>query len=431
MDLLESMQPDDIKGQLIWCYYEEEKPSQRIINLVSDLNGVLVPVPDFDLLMVLLGEKMGIALMDDQIGNRATKRAERYRDRILRLDTVKHPSVTRALAATLERAGGWWSWEQKVRLEKDPARKEIIYRQAIELCQKSYELHGNFALCLWKECNNPDEAERAFLRALELNPKHANTLCNYASFLRNERKNNDQAEQFYKRAIEADPKHASSLGNYARFLTDERKDIDQAEQFYKRAIEADPKNTTILGIYARFLADERKDIDRAEQFYKRAIEADPRKAINLGNYAHFLLKERKDTDKAKQFYKRAIEADPRHANTVGNYAQLLFITSNDGEACGLLNQALMLQPSEDALKVELCFYRLAHIRKDWPKELLTMKALLTKGARSADWDFSGNINRAKEAGHLNLELLQAIADVISKNTPIETLDKFPEWQKAV
>jgi len=59
-----------------------------------------------------------------------------------------------------------------------------------------------------------------------------------------------------------------------------------------------------------------------------------------------------------------------------------------------------------------------------------MKALLTKGARSADWDFSGNINRAKEAGHPNLELLQAIADVISKNSPIETLDKFAEWVKA-
>jgi len=73
---------------------------------------------------------------------------------------------------------------------------------------------------------------------------------------------------------------------------------------------------------------------------------------------------------------------------------------------------------------------LAHIQKDWPNELLTMKALLTKGARSADWDFSGNINRAKEAGHPNLELLQAIADVISKNSPIETLDKFAEWVKA-
>ena len=71
MDLLESFQPADIKGQLVWCYYEKSQPSERIRNVVADLKGVLVPVPDFDMLMVLLGEKMGIAVLDEEIGKRA------------------------------------------------------------------------------------------------------------------------------------------------------------------------------------------------------------------------------------------------------------------------------------------------------------------------------------------------------------------------
>jgi protein O-mannosyl-transferase len=58
MDLMESLQPEDIKGRMIWCYYDE--PSTRIKDLVAGQNGALVRVPDFDSLMVLLGEKMEI-----------------------------------------------------------------------------------------------------------------------------------------------------------------------------------------------------------------------------------------------------------------------------------------------------------------------------------------------------------------------------------
>jgi hypothetical protein len=61
MDLLESLDPGEIKGQMIWCYYEKgEKPSRRIKDLVAQHRGALVPVPGFDLLMVLLGAEMAI-----------------------------------------------------------------------------------------------------------------------------------------------------------------------------------------------------------------------------------------------------------------------------------------------------------------------------------------------------------------------------------
>lgn len=107
MDLLESLQPGDIKGQMIWCYHEGADPSERIVNVISDHQGILVPVPDFDLLMVLLGEKMGISLLDEDIGSRAEKRTAKYRNRIQNLDTVEHPEVTKALHETFDRSGGW------------------------------------------------------------------------------------------------------------------------------------------------------------------------------------------------------------------------------------------------------------------------------------------------------------------------------------
>jgi hypothetical protein len=65
MDLLESLDPGEIKGQMIWCYYEKgEKPGRRINELVVQHRGALVPVPNFDLLMVLLGAEMGIQPLD-------------------------------------------------------------------------------------------------------------------------------------------------------------------------------------------------------------------------------------------------------------------------------------------------------------------------------------------------------------------------------
>lgn len=183
MDLLESLQPDDIKGQLIWCYHEGGKPSDRIQNLIADLNGVLVPVPDFDLLMVLLGEKMGIGLMDQEIEKRSKSRTDQYRNRIQKLDTIEHPSVTRALAATFERSGGWWAWFQKAQLEKDPARKEVVLRQGLEHCPKSLKLHNNFAVFLWEELGKAEEAEIIFKKAIEINPRRTKTLLNYVEFL--------------------------------------------------------------------------------------------------------------------------------------------------------------------------------------------------------------------------------------------------------
>lgn len=128
MDLLESLDPEDIKGQLIWCYYERDEPSQRIIDLVQQHNGALVSVPDFDLLMVLIGDQMGIEPIDDAIEKRATKRAHQYREQLIKLDTTKYPDVRRILRGAFERAGGALAWLEKVRAEPSTERREQLFK---------------------------------------------------------------------------------------------------------------------------------------------------------------------------------------------------------------------------------------------------------------------------------------------------------------
>lgn len=217
MDLLESLQPTDIKGQLIWCYHESAGPSERIANVVGDLQGVLVPVPDFDLLMVLLGEKLGVALLDEEIGRRAEERTKRYRDRIQQLDTIKYPSVTKALSATLERSGGWWVWQQKATRETEASRSEIVFRQGLQHCPESWELHNNFAVFL-RKAGRSEEAETYYRRAYDLNPKEPVVLGNLSQFILSWKCDEVEAEKLFREAGKANPYQPSSATNYAEFL---------------------------------------------------------------------------------------------------------------------------------------------------------------------------------------------------------------------
>jgi protein O-mannosyl-transferase len=184
MDLLESLDPGEIKGQIVWCYYDKgEGPSRRIKELVAQHQGALVPVPNFDLLMVLLGAEMGIQPLDYVLEERAKERTAKYQERIFALDTTGYPNVATALVATFERAGGWLAWELKARAELDGERREAIYRQGIQLFPKSYHLYIRFACFMMEQQKKFAEAAQLFGRAYELNSNDALTTSNFGEVL--------------------------------------------------------------------------------------------------------------------------------------------------------------------------------------------------------------------------------------------------------
>jgi hypothetical protein len=145
MDLLESLDPGDIKGQLIWCYHERYEPSDRIAELVEQHRGALVPVPDFDMLMVQIGDKMKIEPIDDAIEKRATERARKYREQLIKLDTTTYPEVRRILRGAFERAGGTLAWIEKIGSETSTARRKQFFEQALEQYPDNLELQLRYA----------------------------------------------------------------------------------------------------------------------------------------------------------------------------------------------------------------------------------------------------------------------------------------------
>jgi hypothetical protein len=164
MDLLASLDPEDIKGQLIWCYHESAEPSDRIVELVKQHAGALVPVPDFDLLMVLIGDQMGIEPIDDTIEKRAEKRARQYREQLIKLDTTKYPEARRILRGAFERAGGTLAWLEKARSEVSTDRREETLKQALDQYPDDLLLQWTYADFLYSHNRNEERCRELLLK---------------------------------------------------------------------------------------------------------------------------------------------------------------------------------------------------------------------------------------------------------------------------
>jgi Tfp pilus assembly protein PilF len=197
----------------------------------------------------------------------------------------------------------------------------------------------------------------------------------------------------------------------------------EAEKQYQQAIEKNPKDADALYGLAR-IAKYRKDDEREEDFYKKAIKADPKHVNALTGYAIF-HSIRKDYKQAEPLYRQVIAAVPDNPNTLANLAQIVLAKGKLEEGRVLINESFGNHPERFAssLLLELWFYRLAHFPNSYPYAQQEIVDLLKDGVRD-DWDFSANIAQAEKAGHPNVPLLKALADVITNKAKFETLAPY-------
>ena len=242
MDLLEKLEPSELLGRILWCYRESDgSPDQRVLKLLTDKHGVMIPICGFDELMLLLGIKLGYGLLADEIQNQATKRAAAYRKsfeeierRVSKAGVGEGTDVSGAVSRLAEMEPGWWGWTLRARHESDPAKREQIYRSGLQQFPNSAELAFTFADFLTDVRKNHDEAERLYRRALKLAPDHPQIIGSFAAFLTGVRKNYDEAERLYRRALELAPDDANILGNFGAFLLVQGR-ISEAKDLAERA----------------------------------------------------------------------------------------------------------------------------------------------------------------------------------------------------
>jgi tetratricopeptide (TPR) repeat protein len=308
-------------------------------------------------------------------------------------------------------------------IKKEYDKVEALYKKSLELDPKNVSHADNYANFLYYIRKDYDKAEMLYKKALFLDPNNANCTANYALFLYKIREDYDKAEELFKKALVLNTENANHIGNYAAFLYKVRKKYDKAEELFKMALALDPEDANHTGNYALFLWKIRKKYDKAENLYKKILELDPKNANNACNYAYFLHKIRKEYNKAEELYKKALELDPENANNIGNYAQMLLENGKKKEGKKYLEKAFSLNPTREDLLVELWFYRYAHFAHWYDRAYKELIKLLKKGARSLHWDLKPNIEGAKKDGHPNVDRLEKLAAIITKNAPMDTLEK--------
>jgi tetratricopeptide (TPR) repeat protein len=423
MGVMEDL-PDGVPETIYWCYRRGDTPSQRVEDLVKKKKGKFVEIEGFDEFMLRLQGKAKDDLKFPDLLEKLKIRSETIVQNFEKQKNVLGETIAKAGQQKQLSSGGIGSL-QAVNNEKE--QNESLLAVAAKT------LTGSSQKKTWWEWWNEIESEKdekvrvqKLNKALEECPENtADITGNYAWFLDRISKDYDTAEIYYKKAIEADPRHANNLSNYSILLYNIRKDYDSAEIYCKKAMEIDPWNADNLVNYAVLLEYIRKDNDLAEIYYKKALKIGPKNVNILGANANFIFKIRKDYDSAENYFKKAIEIDTKHANNLGNYSQLLFIIGKYDEAINYLHRAEECVTSDKLnLRVELAFYRYAHLQENRNDSLLKLRLLLEQGARSPDWPLDENIERAIKDDHPEPLLLRALARVIGGLDPVEVLDKF-------
>jgi tetratricopeptide (TPR) repeat protein len=231
-----------------------------------------------------------------------------------------------------------------------------------------------------------------------------------------------------QKAIELDPKSApphNGLGNVYNDLGQHQ----EALTAYNKAIELDPK----YALPHHELGNVYSDLGQHQEAltaYKKAIELDPKNALFLSSYAIFLCLDLHDFSQAESYFRRAMEAAPDAPQYVINYAALSLSQGQKDEGRVLLTKAATMSNLTEVQQVGIAFHHCIHFADAEPAPLGHLKALLTQGLRATNWTFVLNIERARQDGHPNVALLEALQSVITDESDLASLNAFPEWQAA-
>jgi Tfp pilus assembly protein PilF len=287
----------------------------------------------------------------------------------------------------------------------------------------------NFAVFKWLYQNDIDGAEELFQRALATQD-NSYAQGRYAFFLERARGDLNEAESRYVNALAANPGEPYTATKYGFFLWNVRQRPDQAHGYFELAAAAEPPHVEgLLGLAALEMI-ERKNYGRARRLLRRALKMQPNDPTALALYAHALSKTGRREAVVEQLYRRALTIDKNHAMSLANLAQiLLHRDGRDAEAISLLNRCIEAG-TDEASSLDAWFYQYAYRLQDLPQSLAAIKQLVSRGVRSKGWDFSSDIEAASQTSHPNVDLVTALAAVISGEEAPSSLDRFPEWLQA-
>jgi protein O-mannosyl-transferase len=356
MNFLESLQPGEIEGRLIWCYrIQGEMPNERICALVRRHNGALVPILGFDEFMLQLGERLGFGLLGDNIERQAKERAANYQSQVEeikgRLGQLSGPkkaaalAVESALSATVQREVGSSQWLFNALLATDPEERERLYEEGLREFPNHLGLLLSYARCAAGELNKYEKAGKLFESALELFPEDESTLISAAEFYAFSLAEYDRAKKLLEHALKLNPEQSVATSDLG-LITLYEGNVNEAELLFQRALDLSPKNARAMSNLAIILSYHRGRHEDAEQLFRKSVELEPADAALLTNLSLFLF-ERGRVEEAEEY--AALAWDLPYKEVGRATARLAFLRAatarlgglDDAEALGHLKYILL------------------------------------------------------------------------------------------
>jgi tetratricopeptide (TPR) repeat protein len=370
MGFLTDLADRHIPGRPVWCHWYREEPGPHIVSVVEKLGGVLVPIRDFDELMMRLNEALGFGMPIERVQERADDMVQRCRTettRVLeRLRQARAPDKA-MVRSSIDKTEGAVAWEMRARMTADPAERRAIYQEGLAEWPDAAELIAGLGWLMASELGQVPEAIGLIDAAVERAPAgrdskdRALLLATSGRILGRYSARPEDARPRFEEALALAPGQVSVLRPFADFLAS--RDVERAEELYLRALSVSgERDAHVLCNYAVLLGDQRRDYDGALVWFEKALELEPEDPICLANTAELLLV-KGDLGRAVALARTLWEtsaSDPARRGVAAVIAGLAarLAGSSDDEALGRLKGLLPL-PRPSKFTFELVLQRLA------------------------------------------------------------------------
>lgn len=333
--LMRFLQDDSIKmNGLYWCYWDKEKPSKEIMELVKKKNGCLVPIESFDQMMFMIARQLGFESPEEEMKKVTRMRIERYN-------------------------------EQYDGFEKRIREKAELENATHGTIKETIQALDKFNLAQLEEADKRVEESKSyesyFSRA-RLNVR----LLRYA-----------EAIADYTRAIELKSDDIYSYNNRG-YVYAQIQEYEKAIADYTKAIELNPDD--ILNYNNRGHSyNKLKEHGKAVADYTKAIKLKP-DYYNAYNNRGFTYMNMQEYDKAVSDLEKAIELKPDFANPYKHLGTIFYEQKEYQKALECLNQAIEYRADyAEAFELRAKVYRALNLPEEAEKDEETVRSLKEQG----------------------------------------------------
>jgi tetratricopeptide (TPR) repeat protein len=140
--------------------------------------------------------------------------------------------------------------------------------------------------------------------------------------------------------------------------------------------------------------------------------------------------------KPKEAYKwfvRALEIDPNYDNNLCNFAGLLFSEQKRERGLSILSKCIQVLGDSPTSRTALkCwFYALVYREQVYRAEALRhIKRIILTGQRATGFTLDLSMEDARANNHPDVSWLEKLAQIITKRSPLDSLDDWDKWQNA-